>query len=360
MEEKILEHGEKLQKLLCTDTVEEALVQFTLPNGVEKLIENQEAIVLVEESRKAMRRRIFDGLEIAIKFADDDILMIENLVPNFRELCKKTPIMKNLNNVMTLSSALLDNVEYVINPDPKEKLYKAKVITKDYHKVIAVKHISAGEVIYEGEALSFFKQKNKFDEMVWAHYVFENSDETCKISNLIPRTGYDIKTIYDKLCRNRFSIHGGVVVYHIGSFFNNSCTPNTHVNIAEDFSVKFTAHVDIMKKEEITINYSYKTLFIDNRELRAKITEDSLKFKCLCKACNSYKELQPMDIAVARFNARDLILMINVCVWCGTDNPTSYCNGCIIARYCSKTCQKNHWKACHHRQCAKWQKTLSK
>eukprot|EP01084_Bolivina_argentea_P264337 447738_1 len=41
------------------------------------------------------------------------------------------------------------------------------------------------------------------------------------------------------------------------------------------------------------------------------------------------------------------------CAQCSTDNPPFACGGCKITKYCSKDCQRNHWKSTHKKQCKK-------
>ena len=39
------------------------------------------------------------------------------------------------------------------------------------------------------------------------------------------------------------------------------------------------------------------------------------------------------------------------CAHCGNDQgKLKYCNGCHLARYCDRKCQKSHWK-CHQKSC---------
>ena len=44
---------------------------------------------------------------------------------------------------------------------------------------------------------------------------------------------------------------------------------------------------------------------------------------------------------------------IKACSWCGISRECRYCEGCLSgvrARYCSKSCQKQHWPQHQHHQ----------
>lgn len=42
-----------------------------------------------------------------------------------------------------------------------------------------------------------------------------------------------------------------------------------------------------------------------------------------------------------------------LCSWCAAEGASNRCTGCEIAYYCSKTCQKRHWRAGHKDKCNK-------
>ena len=45
------------------------------------------------------------------------------------------------------------------------------------------------------------------------------------------------------------------------------------------------------------------------------------------------------------------------CGWCGAHNPDGWrqkCAGCRVVRYCSRGCQKHHWKEGDHKKMCAW------
>ncbi|CAB9517774.1 MYND finger [Seminavis robusta] len=62
---------------------------------------------------------------------------------------------------------------------------------------------------------------------------------------------------------------------------------------------------------------------------------------------NSVESHQPPESAEAN---RNTICGIILCFQCGKQQPTlSKCSRCKVAQYCSKHCQKLHWKQCGHK-----------
>ena len=83
------------------------------------------------------------------------------------------------------------------------------------------------------------------------------------------------------------------------------------------------------------------------------------------KNCTMYElTITPMFVNKVYFEKKKKIkkkLNKMRCFQCGRKEKLFCCTGCMEAVYCSKQCQKRHWRAHHRKECAKkWSESYQK
>lgn len=301
--------------------------------------------------------------EDAVKEIYDEIIkneifnrwkLVSHLLNTVNELSRdyKYRLLDDPKREILLAIGMEPRITVQCNPNFKEELIDASIVEtqEGYKKVIATRRIPPGYMIYISNPMTLirFENTNRKEKLImWGNEIVKSNQESL-LNELHPRDG----DILEKLSKNCFLASKGYnVLYHIGSFLNHSCVPNSETRIKEDGTFTIFSSILIEKGEEICISYS-SYIFHDNRNKRMKHIENMFEFMCRCPACSDDKHIQSASHLVEwsiKLNSSPR----EKCLWCGED-ASMVCTVCKIARYCTKECQKIHWKEYHEKQCKRW------
>lgn len=240
-----------------------------------------------------------------------------------------------------------------------EKVDNARVtvINPDNWGLFATSDIGAGAIVGPCTPISWAKKAATLDsgtamllwENDWLKGMKQNKrghlDVLADICDLCPRL-LDFRErppaefrshLRKKFTQNAFEyVDNVLVLYKTLSYANHSCWPNmqfsvpaagSHDALRANQAGWFTALRNIRAGEEITINY--KEDIVDLVE-RRKILYRVYGFHCACTVCKE-----------------------QFCPSCGkTFEQRMRCGGCKNTYYCSRECQKSHWKN-HRTSCKK-------
>jgi hypothetical protein len=106
-----------------------------------------------------------------------------------------------------------------------------------------------------------------------------------------------------------------------------------------------------LKPDELS-NFNLPTIDITKEAILGVLVHESKKF---CYQVVGYDKIRKLsqDISLENMVMRTNITHVNACENCGStpeNNKLFKCSRCVTTRYCSKECQRAHWKF-HKRQC---------
>ncbi|CAH6419461.1 Hypothetical protein POVN_LOCUS739 [uncultured virus] len=276
--------------------------------------------------------------------------------------------------------------EFKINYDAVEKLVGVEV--EGGCRIVATQDIKAGSVIYTGQPLIKFEMKED-DPLGLGLQMLSNATKDKLLaltSGLSPSTEEDIikrinwlgsglstertknlahepnVVLTTRVSMNQFHPEGDVrTLYLIGSKFNHSCAPSCYNLFDSDHVMSMYAMRDLVKGDECSFMYfagDPEVTVAQDAECRRAFIMKRMGFLCTCIACTGKTQLRYTDLmrhfpgsggvhGLARMAT--ILMDAHCCRRCGVKGSKT-CVQCKAVIYCSKTCQRLHWRT-HKKQC---------
>ena len=145
------------------------------------------------------------------------------------------------------------------------------------------------------------------------------------------------------------------------STINHSCYPNV-ITLTHHDPARVIARRDIKAGEQLYNSYEY-TLF-DDTKARTSLLMEKYAFDCACPCCipqtpggprppfPTHMATEEASFLESKTRVQSLLPFQLACYMCGDRSKRlQRCTRCLVAVYCQKKCQIEHWKMSHRKVC---------
>lgn len=220
------------------------------------------------------------------------------------------------------------------------------LITNDFEKTLGITNLKHLMDLYPRS------YNDVIDNTYLSAVITPNKDALTKLKELSSEE-FAKYMFLAKVDINRYGDGINYQLYKSISFFNHSCVPNCLVLSDPETGAEIyvVATRIINPGEELTICYNPKYI-CDNTSHRRNYILSSKYFNCECLACHFQKEFPTLNDYKNQLSIFKKIESYRYCYYCGRDDVNLLgCSTCHIVMYCSKDCQKIHWKQNHKIYC---------